>query len=338
VESALATGADASSPEVLEARSLLARRGGRYDEAISWLNAALAAGAGESPTRLEIGNLLFLQDRFAQAAAQYERAAAADPADPRPWLNLHVASLKRLALAEADRALDKARSLDSSSLSRLQQAQEGDAGTLLPVTAAPTGAWMRRAVWASTGPAAATWPTDLWQALVFPAPWLEPAFLGAAALLGAWILGTRGAQRLSRRCPSCGASVCPRCGRRVKGSDHCPACWSMLTQKGGDSAERARRQQLMAAWRLRAAFWRRVAAALVPGWGDFAFERSPWFLAVGVLWAGAAGAVVAHALYPAPWLPWGGPGFPWFGTLLVTCAHLYGLRRAMSRRPLPGRG
>ncbi|MBI5017112.1 MAG: tetratricopeptide repeat protein [Deltaproteobacteria bacterium] len=337
LEHALSQGDGGRSPDVLEARSRLAQRAGRYGEAIAWLQQALEAGAPEGEVRLEIGNLFFLQGRFAEAAAQYERASAANPNDPRPWLNLHVVNLKRLALAEADRALERARALDPSALERFQEGQGRGGELLLPVMPGLRPAAVRDALWKPRTGGDAGWPEALWQALVLPVAALRPVFWGVGLLLVTTMLGRGRAQGLTRRCPSCGDRVCPRCSRRVKGADYCPACWAILTQKDGDSAERARRQQVIAAWRIRATAGRRAAGVLLPGWGDVAFEGAASSLALGVAWSVAGGTLVAHALYPAPLLPWGGPGFPWVAVLLLAATHVWGARRALGRRLPAGR-
>jgi tetratricopeptide (TPR) repeat protein len=315
-------------PSVLAVRASLARASGKYGEAARLLQSALTKGGQAEGLRLELGNLYFLQGFLEAAAEEYARATAEAPNDARPWLNQHLINLQTLALTEADRALERAQALDGGAQGLLQVAGVGRSGAFIPVSSLPS-LGVRQALLRGGGEGKA-WVDALARWLFFPSSLAKPGYLGLLALVGT-AAAALGKARRSRRCPSCGETICPRCSRRVRGSELCPACWALQHPKGRDAGERERRQRGIQAWVVRSARWRRAGAALLPGWGPFAAAPSFLLLAVGVLWSLSAGTLLLSLLYPAPVLAWSAFGFPWGAASVLLALHGWNVRGALFR-------
>ncbi|GAB4271679.1 MAG: hypothetical protein Kow0092_26490 [Deferrisomatales bacterium] len=311
----------------LYARARVARRGRRYGAAVQLLERGLARGGDPGRFRLELGNVAFLSGDLDRALAEYERAAAVRGGDPTPWLNRHIAHLARLELAESDRALERARSLDADAAERLEARGAGEGGRLLPVSDPVPGSWVRTELLAGPGRRAA-WADGLTAGLFTPVAAVRPAYFGAAGLVAALAAGVWGRGRRSYRCPACGFVVCPRCSRRVKDTLLCAACWAAGRNKDADAAERGRQEEAARRWAAKADRWRRVGEALLPGWAAFLRDRPVQGALVGVLWAGALGWAATAALYPAPPTPWSTSWTPWAAVGLLGLCHAHGLRRA----------
>lgn len=307
--------------EGLRARAALARQQGRYGEAAAFLQRSGTEGGG---TRIELGNVRFLGNALDAAAAEYRKAAGENPADPIPWINLHLVHIRRLALPEADEALARAKVLDPDAVGMLRASDSLPLSPRVDESAIPAGLldWRRPR----------GWTRDLTSALFIdlghvPALWL--GLIGAGAVLWA---GTTAGTRRSRTCPSCGATVCPRCSRRIKESQLCPACWSLRGEKRIDADQKERQEKAVERWRERTSRRERTAQVLLPGWGECLSGRvSARVLVLGALWSLAGGALLIGLLYPVPVLPWAGASFPWTATALLAAAQLSGLRPARRR-------
>ncbi len=282
-------------------RHILARRAGRWAEAVQCGERALEEGGAPNLWHLELGNLAFFRGRYREAVRHYETATAADPDDPRPWFNLHLAYLALLELNRADEALERARQIDRDAVERFQ----GTGLKPVPATVEFPTRWVltelldgadRPAAWARRWVRLLFWP---WEGI--------PAWpLGVLGLLVGLYTAKRSKGRRSHRCPGCGTVVCPRCGYRVRGSLLCAACWTVQNQDDLDAAERERVRALSRAWRRRARRWERLGVALLPGWGSFMLRGGARAAVLGVIWSLSAGMGITCAWLPVPWLPWGG--------------------------------
>lgn len=316
----------------LFARSRVARRADRLEEAAALLEQALSLPA--APRALvyqELGTLRFRQGRTDEALAAFARAVEEDPRDPLPWLNRHVVHLDRLELGLADDALERARALGATGVDRTGVRSTEAVRQLVPISPALPAEWIRDELLRGAGEPP-PWIGVLSRGLFFaPAGW-NPAFFAVLALGALLSTARAGSGRRSHRCPSCGFVVCPRCGRRVRGTLLCPACWASRREDQADSAEKERQARHIAAWQARRARWLRLGGVLLPGWSGFLATGSHAGLAVGALWAGLAGWVALGLLYPVALLPWAPPGRPWGAAAALVLVHCGALWTA-ARRP-----
>jgi tetratricopeptide (TPR) repeat protein len=324
----------AADARALFARSRVARRAGRLEDAAALLEQVLSLPAApKSLVYQELGTLRFQQGRTDDALAAFARAVEEDPRDPLPWLNRHVVHLDRLELGLADHALERARELGAPGMDRMRKRSTEAARHLVPVSPALPGEWIRDELLRGGGESP-HWVGTLSQGLFFASAKWNPAFFAALALGTLFPSARAGSGLRSHRCPSCGFLVCPRCGRRVRGTLLCPACWAAQREDEADSAEKERQTRHIAAWQARRARWLRLGDALMPGWSAFLASGSLVQLALGALWAGLAGWVALGFLYPVALLPWSPPGRPWgaaVGLLIIHGAALWAAARRPSR-------
>ena len=282
-------------------RHVLARRSGRWDEAVQCGEQALKEGGAPYLWHLELGNLAFFRGRYKEAARHYETAAAADPDDPRVWFNLHLTYLALLELNRADEALERAQQIDRDAMDRFQT-------TGLRPVPATVGFPIQWVLGELLGPAPgrSAWTRGAVRFLFWPWEGIPAWPLGMLGLLVALFTAKRPKGRRSHRCPGCGTVVCPRCGYRVRGSLLCAACWAVQNQEDLDASERERVRVLSRAWRRRARRWERLGVALLPGWGSFLARGGARGAVLGAVWSLSVGMAVACAWIPTPWLPWGG--------------------------------
>ena len=310
----------------LYARAQVARRQGNYRGAMELLRAAIGTDVGEGALRLELGNLLFLDGDTGTALVEYRRAAALLQDDPVPWLNQHLALLARLELAGADQALDRARALDQRAVAHYESRFPPGTGVLLPVSEPLQTGWVRAELLGGSE-ARAPWADRLNRGLFTPVQALHPGYFGLGSLVVVLVRRNAGQGRHSHRCLSCGAVVCPRCSRRVRGKRLCPACWSANREFRADAAEKDRHVQRIAKWRAAVRRWDRLGTAMLPGWGEYLFRSPGRGLALGVAWAVVLGWVVQGLLYPADLFPWSETVGQALGVLLLALAHLVGAVR-----------
>lgn len=315
--------------EGLVARAYVARRAGKLSTATQLLEAAAGRGDDDGFALLELANVLFQRGFLDEAASRYGEAARLRPADALPWINLHVLRLKRLELAEADRALATAESLSPSAVATFLRLPGGSEG-LMPLSVPFPSAWTRRELVACLG-AGAPWADALAQALFVPVGAAKPVYLSLLVLLVGVSAGRGKRARRSHRCPSCGGVVCPRCSRRVRGSRLCSGCWALLSQKGTDAAERERQTRVAERWEERSLVWRRTASVVLPGWPSFFLDGSLRGLALGLLWSVALGGLALHAIDRAPALPWSLAGPPVGSLALLGMVYALAARTALRR-------
>jgi tetratricopeptide (TPR) repeat protein len=321
----------APDARILFAQARLARRQGNYGAAEQRLQRALVSPGGSAALlRTELGTLRFVAGDGDGALDEFQRAAEADPNAALPWLGRYAVHLEKLELGLADDALARARALGGEGVDREQRRFTESARHIAPVAPALPAAWVRDELLGDAG-AERGWVDALVQGFFLPVGAVQPAafgLLGIGVVLGA---GRSGNGRRSRRCPTCGVVVCPRCGRRVKGTDLCPACWANARESAADSAERERQTLVAQRWQARSRGWRRAGQALLPGWTQFLFGRPLAGLALGLAWAGGASALVLGILYPIALLPWAKPTFPWAAAAVVLGAHALGFRQAVGK-------
>jgi len=306
-------------------RHVLARRAGRWAEAVRYGESALEEGGDPGPWHLELGNLAFFRGRYEEAARHYETAAAADPDDPRIWFNLHLTYLALLELNRADEALERARRIDRDAVERFQTTGLRP----VPATVEFPIHWVVAELVGPT-PEKTAWTKRLTRLLFWPWEGIPAWPLGVLGLLVALFAAKRPKGRRSHRCPGCGTVVCPRCGYRVRGSLLCAACWAVQNQGDLDAAERERVRVLSRAWRRRARRWERLGVALLPGWGSFLARGGARAAVLGAVWSLSVGVAVACAWVPVPWLPWGGDRWILAGLgAVATLSHLTALSWAL---------
>ncbi|MDF1553285.1 MAG: hypothetical protein P1P84_09500 [Deferrisomatales bacterium] len=304
------------------------RRNGDWAAAAGLLG---SAGDGLEPGLLanERGNLAFLNGDLERAQGLYREAAAARSGDPVPWLNQHLVHLKRLELDAADAALARARQEDDDLTERFEAVRSADPETLYPVSHRVPWGWVA-ATFVAGGDGQPPWSRALWHVLFLPGNAVRPVYVGVFALVIALLAGRAGQDRRSRPCPSCGFVVCPRCSRRVKGSLLCSACWSADKDREVDATERQRRAESAARWERLRSRGRRLAHAVLPGWGDALGPAPLRGSLVALLWAGGAGFALVALLFPLPLFAWGGLRFHWaVGGLALGLAYVAGVRRAL---------
>ncbi len=319
-------------PRAAFALARIQRRGGDLDAAARTLEDALGlAGAPRGLLHSELGTLRVLQDRRDEALSHFQRASREDPADPLPWLNQNLVLLDRLDLVAADQALEKARALGSAALERARSEVAQAGGATFPLSPGMPVEWVRDELTVAQD-ARAPWVDALGRALFLPAISATVPAFGLFALVGIFLGGRQALGRRSHRCPACGLVVCPRCSRRVKGSDLCPACWAAQREQEIDPAEKERVGALGVQWTARRERWRRIGNVLLPGWGGCLAGPRPTALLWGLLWSLSGGWLVLSGLYPAPSLPWGAAGAPWLAVLVLAVVHLNAARMAL-RRP-----
>jgi tetratricopeptide (TPR) repeat protein len=324
-------------------RALLARRQGEYARAAGLLQEALKNKTGQTETRtrsndlptsslhLEMGNVSFLQGRLDDALSAYERASLARPDDAIPWLNRHITLLAQLELAEADDALERAKAVDAKTVERYQSGGAGASNRLLPFSPELPPNWIRAELLGEVSNAT-PWVESFSAGMFTPIRSLHPAYFGVFALLVTFVVGRKAAGRHSRRCPSCGFVVCPRCSRRVKGTRLCPACWAVNRDARSDSAERGRQTERVQKWRATVIRWSGAGRLILPGWVDFLYgDRGPG-LFLGLVWAFGAGFVIQSLVYPTNAVPWGAGGGVLLGFTLLILTHLAGALRELGGR------
>ncbi|MEW6488231.1 MAG: hypothetical protein AB1578_10000 [Thermodesulfobacteriota bacterium] len=327
----------AGDARALFARSRVARRADRQEDAAALLGQALSLPtAPRSLIYQELGTLRFQQGRTDEALAAFSRAGEEDPRDPLPWLNRHVVHLDRLELGLADDALERARGLGAPGVDRTRKRSTEAARHLVPIAPALPAEWIRDEL-LGRGGESAPWVGTLSRGLFFASAGWNPAFFAVLALGALLSTAKAGSGRRSHRCPSCGFLVCPRCGRRVRGTLLCPACWAAQREDEADSAEKERQTRHIAAWQARRSRWLRLGGALMPGWSSFLATGSLVQLTVGALWAGLAGWVALGVLYPVALLPWSPPGRPWGAAAALVLVHCAALWTA-TRRPSGAEG
>ena len=328
----LLTGLTPGSQEALFARHAVARRAGRWDEAVAAGRSALESGGDPWFWHLHLGNLFFLRGDYGKAEPHYRAAAAARPDDPLAWFNLHLVHLARLELSLADDALDRARALDRRAVERLAFQLPSGGGGAVPATPPFPSGWIVAELlrpqsgpsgWGARGSGWLFWP---WRRL----PAWPAGVLALVLVLGSARVGR---ERRSHRCPACGAVVCPRCSYRVKGSLLCAACWAAERDPDADVSEQARVREAGRRWRSRAEAWSRVGAATLPGWASYLGAGSPRSLVLGIAWSLSAAVAAVWSLVPAPGLPWGGDrAVVWAALLALAGAHAAGLAGAARGR------
>ncbi len=328
----LLAGFKPGSREDLLARHAVARRAGRWDEAVAAGEAALRSVGDPWFWHLHLGNLFFLRGDYGKAESHYLDAAAARPDDPLAWYNLHLVHLARLELSRADDALERARSLDRKAVERLALQLPSGGGRTVPASPPFPSGWTvsellrPRAVPAGWGGLVSGWLFWPWQQV----PTWPLGLLGSALVLA---LVRVGRERRSHRCPACGTVVCPRCSYRVKGSLLCAACWAADRDPDADVSEQARVREAGRRWKRREAAWSRVGAAVLPGWSRYMASGRIRSLVLGLVWSLSAAVTAVWALVPAPGLPWGGDrAVVWAALLVLAGAHGAGLSAAVRRR------
>ncbi|MFU8857339.1 MAG: hypothetical protein ACNA8S_10090 [Deferrisomatales bacterium] len=321
----------------LFARARVARRQQQLEEAALFLERALVvAGPGRALVHQELGTVRFLQGRGEEALGEFSAAAAADPRNPLPWLNRHILHLHRLELGLADEAISRAQALGSAEEARIRRLPLEPSRQLVPAAPPMPKEWVLDEL---LRPAAvrATWVGQLAGGLLLPFRAFDPALLGFLAL-GAFLpFASSGSGRRSHRCPSCGLGVCPRCGRRVRQTLLCPACWAAEHQPDADAAEKTRHLNRKARWQARTVRWVRVGQLVLPGWTGFLVTGAPAHLALGLVWAAVLGWTALSVLYPIPLLPWSAPGIAPGPVAVALAAHAVGAWVCL-RGPTPGRG
>lgn len=323
-------------PRGLFARARIARRGYRLEHATGLLEQALAQpSALGSLLHQELGTLRFQQGRSDESLEEFSAAAAADPTDPMPWLNRHVVHLSRLELGLADEALERARVLGAFVPDRSGRPATEIIPQLMPTASAMPKEWVREEL-LSRAIASPPWVERLSKGLFLPISGFDPAILGLLALGPFLIPWRRSAGRRSHSCPSCGSMVCPRCGRRVKDTFLCPACWAAGQDDETDSAEKERHLSRIAEWKTSRDRWVLLGRVLFPGWSDFLVVGSVTALAVGILWAGLLGWAAQTLLYPVPVSPWSLPGSPWGAFAAAAAIHAAGVWVWVVRRSSSG--
>ncbi len=303
-----------------------ARRGNHLAEAEAAYRRVLEAWPQNDRAWNNLGNVLAMQGRGADALQCYQRAQQANPADAAAWFNASQIHTQRFDYQAATDALSKASALNFELVRTYQASATADG--LLPLI----DQWLEPKIfWDAlrTAPlpreAAGSLPLAL-RSKLETSGWIFSvvALLVAALGIGFGLVQHR---RLHLRvCSNCGDTVCRRCAQRRRENALCPGCAAAEAQ--GETPEfarvllqRRRQQKLKQQGLVNTAF-----ASLIPGYGLLAHRRvftpivllaATWLLARG--WAGAA---VPFALEPRLTLP--GQEIP---VIVIVCglAFVYGV-------------
>ncbi|MBI5168954.1 MAG: tetratricopeptide repeat protein [Candidatus Eisenbacteria bacterium] len=285
----------------------VARRGGDLTVAEQAYRRTLQLWPDDSRTLNNLGNVLAMQGRAAEALAAYEKSVASDPTNAAALFNASQIHTQRFEYAQASDALNRANALNFELVKRYQSQATSDG--LLPLA----DVWLAPSLFWKALKEAPT-PRDLHGSLPTGLrdrheasgwPFSVAALLLACA--GVWT-GLTQARRLPlRACSNCGTVVCRRCAERRREHALCPACARVEAEAETHEFSRVlllrQRNQLLRRERLA----RTALAALLPGYGIVSHRhvfRPVLLIAVTyVLVRCAFGYVMPFSLEPRLMLP-----------------------------------
>lgn len=305
------------------AKALSSRRSRHYGKAIKFLQKGIAIGGEKGILRMEIGNVHFMQGKYREALEEYDKAAALMVDDWAPWFNAHLAYQQLLELGDADVAFEKAKDLNEGALEHYLAEYTDVAGKILPVSPEFPSSWIRAEMFGGSG---GGWSKLLWRAIFIPHakafPW--------TAMIAAFFLGLLavklGQGNLSKKCPSCGVLLCPRCTKKPKEATMCAACHSFRTSKDLDAGAMEALKGKIVSWQKHLFSKRRIGRFMLPGWSPFVFEGQTLWIILALPWTIALGNVVLGYLYPVYETPVWPFGFTVASLLVMALAHIVGLK------------
>jgi Flp pilus assembly protein TadD len=248
-----------------------ARRGGDLATAERAYREVLKLWPDNDRALNNLGNLLAVRGELDGALEMYQRAAAAQPANPAPHFNASQVYTRRFDYRAASQEVSRAAALDFDFVRSIQAESSAD----LPLAdqwLAPRTFWttlLSHEGMRETRPL----PPPGWRGTVETSGW--PASAAALALTLAGVLaGVLWQGQLPlRSCSNCGHVLCRRCAVRRRETALCAGCATAAAR-----AESAEFAHVLLARRLRSV--RRVDravrtafATLIPGYGALVFGR-----------------------------------------------------------------
>lgn len=251
----------------------IARRGGDLVTTEAAYRRVLQTWPEDDRVLNDLGNVLAMQGRTAEALTLYDRANAKLHANAAAYFNSSQIYTQRFEYRAATEALSRASSLNFDMV-RNYQSQSTEDG-MLPLVdqwIAPRMFWlalMREPL--PLGGARSLPPA--WRTRIEASGW--PFSLAAVilALLGAGVgLAEHNGMPL-RACSNCGHVVCRRCAQRRRELALCPVCAALEARAENPDFARVLLLQHRRQLQNRQHLVRTAAAAVVPGFGLIAFRR-----------------------------------------------------------------
>lgn len=250
-----------------------ARRGGDLATSEAAYRRALAVWPDDDRLLNNLGNVLSMQGRGAEALKLYEKATQANPTNAAPYFNESQVYTQRFEYQAASNAVSRASALNFELVKNAQS--QGTNDGLLPLVdqwLSPHTFWT--ALWsAPLGRGLdGTLPVSLRRHIeasgwIFSVLGLLAAGLGVAA--GIW----QGKRLPLRACSNCGRIVCRRCAERRREHAYCPDCAEIESRAETQDFSRMLLYQHRAKGRRAAHLVRTAFAAIVPGFGLLAHRR-----------------------------------------------------------------
>ncbi len=249
----------------------IARRGEDLATAEAAYRGVLAEWPDDDRAMVDLGHILAVQGRFAEALGLYDRALKLDPTNAAAWFDQSQVYTRQFDFRRASESVSRASALDFDLVQRLQNASVDGALPLADQWIEPATFWRAMRGPAARAAAAPVVPPAWRGAIEVSSPWI--ALLALLLAAGSVLTGLRWHRALPlRTCSNCGTVVCRRCSERRREVALCPDCSAVearaetsdfgrvLLGQQRRKVERARRSARVA------------VASLVPGFGHALFQ------------------------------------------------------------------
>lgn len=270
LESALKRTPD--SPELLWAASLVAKRQGRYDAAEILLNRALLGNPAEGALWNNLGNLLAIRGRIAEAKDAYEKASHYSADLSAPHYNLSQILRREFSFFKGASEFQVARKLDPDQTEYFVYIHSAHPNRFFIDEAPPRASLWRHSL--ESSPQIKRAAADLWELAGARLPLSSaPLWIGLAALVYSVLILSGRIRGEVFRCGSCGRVVCRRCQPILAAGGMCNPCHQVLYLRDQIPKEHRQKQiREMARYRGRRQRIGFVTNVLLPGLGSSVAE------------------------------------------------------------------
>lgn len=313
------------------ARGLAAKREGELEAAETELVVASELIPDHAPLLVDLGNVLFLQGRLADARAYYESAIRHDGALAEPEFNRAQVLNEELDFLGSTDAMELASQKDGFRVATFGDSPAGKlARPAMDLVPGPRPFWMATLVGHGVD---GKLPIAAGLSILSPGGKIKWMPLALAALYVLGILAGNWLQRSVKTysCRSCGKIVCRRCLVRVDGSPYCQDCGQTLSASFSAEYSKALLDRYFKKRYTPRSVLSNLMRWLLPGWAEVSAWSTVRSVTVLSLCGGALLSLSLPGL-PVSGAPSGAsPGVPAPLTWLLAIA-LYGMARLVTWR------